>query len=207
MFGNDKELQKILPNSLLVTIIDSNKENNFYETILDQSRKSNWKSRINFLHINSIEEVKFKTNSLENDLTLNDKGILNLNWLNSISFEKTSLFIIFYYCDEKNQLYQERELIIGKIKQLKKYDKHIKILFYIIKTNFTPDFYNNIEHIKKEFNIIIDIKNQKDFYLYELKNHLFEKIISLSREFYKNKKYYYKKLEEKENNFYIKIKY
>ena len=208
MFGNDKELQKLLPNSLLVTIIDSNKENNFYETILEQSKKSKWNSRIKFLHLNSIDEVKFKTKSLENDLKISDKGILNLNWLNSMTLEKTSLFIVIYYFNENNQNYQEREIILGKIKQLKKYDSNIQIFFYIVKTNFVqPELNNYIEQMKKDFNINIDIKSKKDFFLYENKNLLLENIINSSIKFYKSKKYEYKKIEEKETNIYIKIKY
>ena len=209
MFGNNKELQKLLPNSLLVTIIDSNKENNFYEAILEQSKKSIWNSRINFLHLNSIEEVKFKTKSLENDLKISDKGILNLNWLNSITVEKTSLFIIFYYLNENNELYQEKETISENIKQLKKYDSNIQINFYIIKSSFeiTYELINYIEQKKKEFNINIIVKHQKNFFLNENKNHLLESIINSSLKFYKSKKNEYKKIEEKETNKYIKIKY
>ena len=164
MFGNNKELQKLLPNSLLVTIIDSNKENNFYEAILEQSKKSIWNSRINFLHLNSIEEVKFKTKSLENDLKISDKGILNLNWLNSMTVEKTSLFIIFYYFNENNELYQEKETISENIKQLKKYDSNIQIYFYILKNNVSTDLNNYVEQKKKNLILILILDMKKIFF-------------------------------------------
>ena len=102
MFGNEIDLENPISNSLIMALIDKQKEKNTLPKIIQDKVDSIFSQRIKFISFNTIQEF-FDLKQSDNSNN-NQKGIINIKWIHSITNEKPSVILLFYHMTDNNNL-------------------------------------------------------------------------------------------------------
>ena len=113
MFGDEDENTKSLPNSLLIGIIDPEIEKNQIIKKISEKVEASFSQRLKFLTYKSINNLPSK--KVEDKDNNNEKGIININWLNDISNSKISVCLLYYYFTFTTDIKSEEDKIIENI--------------------------------------------------------------------------------------------
>ena len=191
MFGDEDENTKSLPNSLLIGIIDPEIEKNQIIKKISEKVEASFSQRLKFLTYKSINNLPSK--KVEDKDNNNEKGIININWLNDISNSKISVCLLYYYFTFTTDIKSEEDKIISNIDKLKKADELINILVFIIFNNSNYQF--DFERCRK-----YNIRNENFYKLNSINEINQNDIRKLSTEILKFSRDYYKKLKTKYKN-------
>ena len=191
MFGDENEYGKSIMNSLLICLIDEQNEKNQILQKISEKMEATYTQRIKFIIYKSINELPFK--NLNEKVGQNEKGIINMTWLNNLYNNKPSVFLLFYYFSFTSNIKNEEEKIINDIKKIKKYDELSNIMLFIIFNNSNYYFDYRKNNLKLEncfvWNTVDDINR------YDIKK-FSSQILHLSKDYYKKLKNKYIKRKD-----------
>ena len=138
MFGDEQEYGKSIMNSLLICLIDEENEKNQILKHISEKMEATYTQRIKFIIYKSLNELPFK--KLNEKVGQNEKGIINMTWLNNLYNNKPSVFLLFYYFTFTSNIKNEEEKIYNDIQKIKKYDELSNIMIFIIFNNSNYNF-------------------------------------------------------------------
>ena len=191
MFGDEQEYGKSIMNSLLICLIDEENEKNQILKHISEKMEATYTQRIKFIIYKSVNELPFK--KLNEKVGQNEKGIINMTWLNNLYNNKPSVFLLFFYFTFTSNIKNEEEKIYNDIQKIRKYDELSSIMIFIIFNNSNYNFDYRKYNLKSEhcfvWNTIDDINK------YDIKKFSLE-ILQLSKDYYKKLKIKYIKRKE-----------
>ncbi len=195
MFGNEIDLENPISNSLIMALIDKQKEKNTLPKIIQDKVDSIFSQRIKFISFNTIQELLDLKQS--DNTNTNQKGIINIQWIHSITNEKPSVILLFYYMTDNNNLLEKENKIYEDIVKIKKKDEFVNIKVFIVQNSLYQYEINNDSNLrrnisKEDIHVIYNIEKWDIFNMNEFSNDLLYR----SRNYYKRLKEKYLKRRE-----------
>ena len=191
MFGDEKEYGKSIMNSLLICLVDEENEKNQILQKISEKMEATYTQRIKFLIYKSVNEIPFK--NLNEKVSQNEKGIINMTWLNNLYNNKPSVILLFYHFTFTTNIKIEEERIYNDIQKIKKNDELSNIMVFIIFNNSNYHFDYRKINLKLEqcfvWNKVDDINR------YDIKKFASE-VLQLSKDYYKKLKNKYIKRKD-----------
>ena len=149
MFGNQKELSFLPKCNPILAVIDQEKESNTLLQNLKLGIEQNKERPFNILSYSSLselpkKEVKTKTKAPH------EKGIINTNWINTITTKRPAVILYVYYVNSSVEPKLEEQKMYQEIEEIRKNDKYVKIVMIIISFG---TYHFEIDSVEKQYSI------------------------------------------------------
>ena len=149
MFGNQKELSFLPKCNPILAVIDQEKESSTLLQNLKLGIEQNKERPFNILSYSSLselpkKEVKTKTKAPH------EKGIINTNWINTITTKRPAVILYVYYVNSSVEPKLEEQKMYQEIEEIRKNDKYVKIVMIIISFG---TYHFEIDSVEKQYSI------------------------------------------------------
>ena len=204
MFGSQEELERHIPNQMIINLIGSN---HLHESIISSCLDINegpYIGRIRVVSLLNPDQLSSKSSSPNKD----SLGLLNLNWLKKTTSQRPATVILVYdvrnkaenisWKDYENSIYID----INKVKKMDNYN-YVNILILLFTNSSSFGFDNFNEDKERSYNIKRAVDNKNIFIINGLEGlkstcrKLTSHLMNLTITYYRNLK---RNLKIKRNN-------
>ena len=183
MIGNEEDLKKPIPNSMLISIIHPNPTKNDLSQRIFEKAGFDLKERLKITYVSNYKNIYDLDKKKESQTS---KGLINTKWIEDVCNKNPSLIIYFYPIPNGANKSLEEKKIYENISEIKKYDDLVYIFLFILSKDTKENPYNfNSDEIKAN-----NLRNfiQKE-YIFELNHDEIWKVIDMGN-FVTNLTYY-----------------
>ena len=176
MFGDDNKNKLTLLNTMKITIVDNEGDNN---ELCQMIYAKISKEYVDKIKISSIQNISDLYHNISKNKEEASQGLLNTLWMEEISTSRPSVIILYYYIKEGSSK-EEEEINISKIiEEISQNDKNVYIYLFIMIPPQEIDIYQHLKDDDKSPNAIRK-KLERDFiYIFTSKD--ITKTIELSK--------------------------
>ena len=170
MFGNQKELSFLPKCNPILAVIDQEKESNTLLQNLKLGIEQNKERPFNILSYSSLSELPKKEVKTKIKAP-HEKGIINTNWINTITTKRPAVILYVYYVNSSVEPKLEEQKMYQEIEEIRKNDKYVKIVMIIIsfgtyhfEIEYQNDSFKQMSPGKKAFvilKLILDFSDSK----------------------------------------------